>query len=74
MMIKEMDLRDYKGDAIRMEEPVEEVTLFGQATVLVHLSDVWAFNETLEEGEFIYDRKMYSSGWQYLESNMGIES
>lgn len=72
-MMKEIKLKDYKGRDIRMDDPVTEVTVFGQAPVLVHTSDVWDFNRELNNDVFIYERKMYESGWQYLESNMGIE-
>ena len=73
-MAKEIKLRDYKGNDIWMDEPVTEITVFGKTPVLVHVSDAWDFSEMLEKGDFIYERKTYSSGWQYLESNMGIES
>ena len=73
-MTKEIKLKDYKGNDIRMDEAITEITVFGYAPVLVHVSDAWDFNESLEDGDFIYERKTYTSGWQYLESNMGIES
>lgn len=72
-MTKEIKLKDYKGRDIRMDDPVTEVTVFGQTPVLVHTSDMWDFSGKLSKDVFIYERKTYESGWQYLESNMGIE-